>query len=547
MRAIGYVRSRNANSSSIDADQHDALDDDRLKDWAVGNTVADVAGSWGQISEIERRIKNDSVDPIMQVVEFCNAGGHNLTAVLTPNSEDPLYREVEAELNEALGTAFQRQVPEEFEDRQFADLMERLEGTHGKPALVVIPDATHLADDLETLVERLLYIRRSGSDAICTDIDIPDPLQNGEELLGLSGEPDWLRKRIRDRIREKASSGKVLGRTPYGYRCGADGTLKPVPDEAKVVNKIFQWYVGEDQDQAGENETDSAGMGMRLIAQRLAAEGIPTRSGKPWSTATVSIILKNRVYVGTYTRYGFLVSGNHEPIIGRSLFRKAQDALMVKQRQRRLSKSEDPFLLGGLLRCGHCGHGVPGLTRRRTWKRQDDSTTTKTYRYYEFYECQRRREAKREGGGEIGCPKWRADELDGEVRKTISTWLPTLVKRIRPADVKSSLEEQLEIAEKTFVNEARSVSAGRGDLENLAPFLAEIKRIRKLIDDKKNTDTNGKSRNGRKVPRERLTRDLIADVVGSDDTLRARDALAAIIDDVVVTEDSVNVRPRTTV
>ena len=94
-------------------------------------------------------------------------------------------------------------------------------------------------------------------------------------------------------------------------------------------------------------ERVSNGVGMRLIAQRLAAGNIPTRTGKPWSTATVSIILKNRVYVGTYTRYGFLVSGNHEPIISRSLYRRAQDELTVKQRQRRLSKSEDPFLLGG--------------------------------------------------------------------------------------------------------------------------------------------------------------------------------------------------------
>ena len=249
-------------------------------------------------------------------------------------------------------------------------------------------------------------------------MEIPDPLQNGEELLGLRGEPDWLRKRIREKIREKASRGQVLGRTPYGYSCGADGTLKPVHEEASVVKKIFEWYVGVREDDAEVDDGEGTnGLGMRLIAQRLASENIPTRTGKPWSTATVSIILKNRVYVGTYSRFGFMVSGNHEPIIGRSLFRRAQDALMVKQRQRRLSKSEDPFLLGGLLTCGQCGHGVPGLTRRRSWRRQDDTTASKTYRYYEFYECQHRRAAKNGEGNGIRCPKWRANELDGEVRK----------------------------------------------------------------------------------------------------------------------------------
>ena len=538
MRAIGYVRRREIEDDS------DAPVTYNARNW--DGSVGAVAGSWGQITEIESRLKLDSsADPVQQIVEYCRSGGHHLTGILGLEEDDQLLQSVEAELSEELGTAFTRQIPEEFGDPQFAELMERLEGLHGRPALVVIPDASHLAGDLETLVERLLYIRRSGSDAICTDMELPDPLQNGEELLGLRGEPDWLRKRIRNRIREKASRGKVLGRTPYGYRCGADGSLKPVPEEAEVVRQIFEWYVG-DEDITDENgERTSNGVGMRLIAQRLAAGNIPTRTGKPWSTATVSIILKNRVYVGTYTRYGFLVSGNHEPIIGRSLFRRAQDELTVKQRQRRLSKSEDPFLLGGLLRCGQCGHGVPGLTRRRTWRRQDDTTTSKTYRYYEFYECQHRRAAKSGSGSNgIVCPKWRADDLDGEVRKAVMAWEPEQVKQIRPIETGLTLEQQMENAEKTFLNEARVVSTGRGALENLEPFLSEIKRVRRLIEEEQETGNSAsRSKNGR-VSRVRWTRDLIADVVGSGDVERARDALVALVEDVEVSEDGVKVRPR---
>jgi len=537
MRAIGYVRRREIEDDS------DAPVTYNARNW--DGSVGAVAGSWGQITEIESRLRLDSsADPVQQIVEYCRSGGHHLTAILGLEEDDQLLQSVEAELSEGLGTAFTRQIPEEFGDPQFAELMERLEGLHGRPALVVIPDASHLAGDLETLVERLLYIRRSGSDAICTDMELPDPLQNGEELLGLRGEPDWLRKRIRNRIREKASRGKVLGRTPYGYRCGADGSLKPVPEEAEVVRQIFEWYVG-DEDATDENgERISNGVGMRLIAQRLAAENIPTRTGKPWSTATVSIILKNRVYVGTYTRYGFLVSGNHEPIIGRSLFRRAQDELTVKQRQRRLSKSEDPFLLGGLLRCGQCGHGVPGLTRRRTWRRQDDTTTSKTYRYYEFYECQHRRAAKNGSGNGMVCPKWRADDLDGEVRKAVMAWEPEQVKQIRPIETGLTLEQQMENAEKTFLNEARVVSTGRGDLENLEPFLSEIKRVRRLIEEEQKTGNSASGSKNGKVSRERWTRDLIADVVGSGDVERARDALVALVEDVEVSEDGVKVRPR---
>ena len=536
MRAIGYVRRR-----EIQDDSETSVTPN-VQDW--GGFVRAAAGSWGQITEIESRLRLDTADPVQQIIEYCRSGGHHLTAILGLAQNDQLLRGVEAELSEELGTAFTRQIPEEFGNPQFAELMERLEGPHGRPALVVIPDASHLASDLETLVERLLYIRRSGSDAICADIELPDPLQNGEELLGLRGEPDWLRKRIRNRIREKASRGKVLGRTPYGYRCGADGSLKPVPEEAEVVRQIFEWYVGDEDTTDKNGEHVSNGMGMRLIAQRLAAENIPTRTGKPWSTATVSIILKNRVYVGTYTRYGFLVSGNHEPIIGRSLFRRAQDELTVKQRQRSLSKSEAPFLLGGLLRCGQCGHGVPGLTRRRTWRRQDDTTASKTYRYYEFYECQHRRAAKNGNGSGIVCPRWRADDLDGEVRKAVMAWEPEEVKQIRPIETGLTLEQQMENAEKTFLNEARVVSTGRGDLENLEPFLSEIKRVRRLIEEEQKAGKSEGSPNNSKVSRERRTRDLIADVVGSGDVELARDALVALVEDVEVSESGVKVRPR---
>ena len=530
MRAIGYVRRRPG-----DEDQ-EALDPQTLRDWS--RSVNAAAGSWGQITEIQSRLKQPPSDPIAQIVEYCRSGGHNLVAILGTEGYNPLLEGVEAELNEALGSAYKRQIPAEFGDAQFADLMDRIEGMRGRPALVVIPDATHLAPDLETLVERLLFIRRSGSDTICTDLEMPDPLQNGEELLGLKGEPNWLRKRIRDKIREKASRGKVLGRTPYGYRCGADGTLIPVDEEASVVRKIFEWYVGDDGEKSDGEIEESSGVGMRLIAQRLASENISTRAGKPWSTAAVSLILKNRVYVGTYSRYGFLVSGNHEPIIGRSLFRRAQDALTVKQRQRSLAKSEDPFLLGGLLTCANCGHGVPGLTRRRKWRRQDDTTASKTYRYYEFYECQHRRASKGGESNGVACPKWRADDLDGEVRKAISGWQPEIVRRIRPKETQLSLDQQLENAEKSFVSEARVVSTGKGDLEHLAPYLTEIKRIRQQIDNVVGDASNGQ------VSRRRRTLDLIADVVGSGDTIRARDALSALVDDVVVTGETVTVKPR---
>ncbi len=531
MRAIGYVDRYRAFDSRV------SFASESTDEWPP--SLDPSAGSWGHLSGIVHQVSEQSTNVVEQIIRYCHAGGHHLVAVLgtddNPREDDGSNAVTRQRYD---GSA-------EFGDRQFARLMELIEGRRGRPALVVVPDSSHLATDLETLVQRLLLVRRSGSDVICTDPELPDPLQNGEELLGMRGDADWFRKQIRSRIREKAARGQVLGRTPYGYRSGADGTLKPVPEEAEVVKQVFQWYVGEGVDADAESAAESDGrkLGMRLIAQRLTDARIPTRTGKPWSTATISIILKNRVYTGTYTRYGFLVAGNHEPIIKRSLFRKAQNELFRKQRRRRLSETQAPFLLGGVLKCAHCGHGVPGLTRRRRWRRRDESLAVKTYRYYEFYECQYRR-GNRNGEENPKCPRWRADELDGQVRRAIGGLDASVVESIVPAIAKISLEQQLEEAEKTFLNGVRLVSSSKGDIEDLEPLLDKLKRVRKAHEEEQaEPSADGTGRDGKRT-RVSMVKDLIADIVGSDDVMKAREALSALVDEVRVTDDEVSVHPR---
>ena len=533
MRAVGYV-ARQSKHGALEATA-----DGGSFSWK--KDVVPAAGSWGDSSTLSLSFVPYPEKPADQIVRYCEDSGHKLVAIFgVDGGTDKLYREWIRDTGEVRGpNRFATQLGE----GQFADLIEALAGPSGHPALVVIPDASHLADDLETLVERLLLIRRTGSETQCTDTEMPDPLQSGEELLGLRGAPDWLRKKIRTKVMEKASRGQVLGRTPYGYRCSAEGNLEPVPAEAEVVKSVFRWYVGDESSLDGEAE-ECNGIGMRLIAQRLTEQGVPTRSGKPWSATTISIILKNRVYVGTYSRFGFLVVGNHEPIIGRSLFRRSQDALASKHRKIKEADSDGPFLLGGLLQCGHCGHGVPGLTRRRSWKRRDDSVATKTYRYYEFYECPaRRHRSDVQQNGK--CPTWRAAELDDRVRKMVSEWPDWVRDEIEPRETGLTLEHRLENAEKLFLEETSRVSAGRGDLENLEPRLIEIKTLRQAIAVRNgNESTNGAAVSGSNgSPRRKIAR-LISDALESSDPERAHEALASVVEKVVVTDSVVSVNPR---
>ncbi len=56
-------------------------------------------------------------------------------------------------------------------------------------------------------------------------------------------------------------------------------------------------------------------MGIRLIARRLNEEGLKTRRGGNWSMVSIRDILRNRVYLGTYSRFGVKRAG--QPYLAR--------------------------------------------------------------------------------------------------------------------------------------------------------------------------------------------------------------------------------------
>ncbi|MER3420421.1 MAG: hypothetical protein C4290_07810, partial [Chloroflexota bacterium] len=179
-----------------------------------------------------------------------------------------------------------------------------------------------------------------------------------------------LSERVRTAMRRKAVKGEVLGRPPYGYRAGLRHRLEVVPEEAAVVRYIFRMYTQE-------------GLGIRLIARRLNEEGYRTRRGGNWSMVTIRDILRNRVYLGTYSRFGVRVPGSHQALIAPDDFRKAQDR-MAARRTAGGSRTVSPFLLSGLLYCGACGHRMIGVTRRQTWtRRSDGGSSSAQYRYYQ--------------------------------------------------------------------------------------------------------------------------------------------------------------------
>jgi DNA invertase Pin-like site-specific DNA recombinase len=190
-----------------------------------------------------------------------------------------------------------------------------------------------------------------------------------EESLSVSENQKW-------RIRKNFEEGKPWSGTIHGYRY-ENGKYVVVPEEAALVQKIFQWYL--------------EGLGYNAIAKRLNAEGYKTRNDKPWYQSTIMAILRNAAFTGdlllqkTYRenhmtkrkRFNqgehpmFRVEEAHEAIICKETFDAVQKEIVRRAgrfKKPATDKPEHPF--NGKLVCDVCGgsfhrketHGGPVWT-----------------------------------------------------------------------------------------------------------------------------------------------------------------------------------------
>ena len=187
-----------------------------------------------------------------------------------------------------------------------------------------------------------------------------------------------------DNFRERASMGKrgaakqgriPVNNVPYGYRLGEG--RRPVVEEAEaeVIRRVFRMYVRE-------------GMGARVIAKLLTAEGVPTpRAVGKWYDGTVTRILRHEAYRGTWwfgkrrhvaTEHGTRRYDRPEdewvgvpfpPVVDDEIWEQAQEA--KKQRLTRSGRNTKLFyLLQHLVRCAECGYLMGCRANRRQTSRR---------------------------------------------------------------------------------------------------------------------------------------------------------------------------------
>ncbi|HUS81716.1 MAG TPA: recombinase family protein [Dehalococcoidia bacterium] len=280
----------------------------------------------------------------------------------------------------------------------FQQLVEFLRRPEKGFLMVVTPSINSLGRDLKEAARSWFELQGLGAQVLTMD--------GGDDATGLLLQA-WSKNsesrpgdKVRSAMRRKAVKGEVLGRPPYGYRVGSRRRLELVPEEAVVVRYIYRLYLQE-------------GLGIRRIARCLNEEGLKTRRGGNWSMVSIRDILRNRAYLGTYSRFGVRVPGSHPALISPDDFRRVQDCLMAR-RSSYSTPQASPFLLSGLAYCGYCGNKMIGVSRRQSWKRQKDGSVAEAS--YRYYQCQ-----SRTNQSLCDYHTHRADDLDGEVRQTLST------------------------------------------------------------------------------------------------------------------------------
>jgi site-specific DNA recombinase len=398
-------------------------------------------------------------------------------------------------------------------------------------ALVVVPSVRTLGEGVTEAVRRYFQLASLGVPIISMETadDVSGPLLEIWAEYRASGS---LGDKVKAAMRRRAIKGEALGRPPYGYRVGPRRRLVVVPEEGSVVRYIFRLYLKD-------------GLGIRRIARRLNEEGLRTRRDGLWSMVTVRDILRNRAYVGTYSRFGVRVPASHAPLISQEDFQRVQERL--DQRKPASDRRQvSPFLLSGIAYCGYCGNKMIGVTRKQRWKRKSDGTLkTAQYRYYQ---CE-----SRTNRSLCDYHTRRAEELEEEVRQAVVSGMTasslrrsangaaavaaaeTEIKRLREKArrLDRRLEQYMDAAALGSINREKLQSLGlqlAGQQLELEQHLAETSRIAYQ-------QASESERTGRKealakrlreewsglpfFERQELLRDIIARVVIKDDGIEA--------------------------
>ncbi|MEF3309587.1 recombinase family protein [Paenibacillus sp. GYB004] len=256
----------------------------------------------------------------------------------------------------------------------------------GKFDLVLIWRVSRLSRNFTDLLNIVEHLNRSKVKLCSLNEHFDTGTALGQFILQMIGAAAELeRVNITDNLRIAMNQRSKLGiwnagNNVLGYRWTRDpntnnGQVEVVPEEANLVNHIFEWYASGD-------------LGFKAISNRLNRAGHRTKLGNPFSIHAVRNILNNCNYIGMVrfcrsenirTKGAVQVGwakGDHAAIVDLELWNFVQN-LLSERFAPPLRKIDRAFPLAGLLKCPRCGKSmVPWHTDR---KRKDGTSHTNYY------------------------------------------------------------------------------------------------------------------------------------------------------------------------
>lgn len=257
----------------------------------------------------------------------------------------------------------------------------------GKIDIIITKSVSRFARNTVECLEYVRMLKAKGISIIFEEQNIDTMKCDSELFLVMyagfaQSESESMSKNITWSNRKNFADGKVVFRYSQllGYRKGENGEPEIVPEEAAVVERIFQMFL--------------AGMTLRDISAELQSENITFPDKEfMFTKRMVQNILRNEKYCGdcilqkTVTvdcitkerkiNQGeapmYLVENNHPPIVSREIFNRTQEelsrrnALPAKSTKTALTSSGkySKYALTDVLICGECGSRY----KRCTWAR----------------------------------------------------------------------------------------------------------------------------------------------------------------------------------
>ena len=196
-------------------------------------------------------------------------------------------------------------------------------------------------------------------------------------------------KKVRVSLRQRGTSGKHMGKPPYGYRCDPEDKDHWILDEeaAPVVKMIFDLCIdGKGPEQIARILEEKQILTAKALYAKRKNKPMPERPYH-WGNQSIVGILERQEYTGctcnfkTYSKSYklkkripnepenmFYLPDTQEAIVSQEQFNRVQE---LRKNKRRPAKAERQGFFSGLLFCADCGGKLHFATSKSFEGKQD--------------------------------------------------------------------------------------------------------------------------------------------------------------------------------